>query len=412
MGRNERGSDAAPAANGDAADATAGTSEASVAATKHKPHRRSERFRVTLLGDDGKTLKLLTGQAAREHLKGPRNGGMLWVDIARQTQADIDLLAQTFRFHPLALEDCLHFDQRPKLEEYTGANPYLFIVTHNFVSGPSTNDLLSTRSEESSFHIPRQLTAVGRNRRLALQVIEVHAFLGPGYLVTVHAEHSKVIDSVLERLQHDPQLMTRGMDFVYYLVADALCDSNFPVLEDLSDLLDEMEVAILEEPTQNDLRSIYSLRKTMVTMRRVLSPQRDVLGSLFRHGGTACVNDKTAPYFRDIYDHLTRIYESLEAGRDLIASCIDAYLSSVGQRTNEIMRKLTMLSAFMLPMTFLTGFFGMNFEFLPIRSHGWFAATLILMLVAIPIGMYVWFSRKGWFVSAQREAASAARSEE
>jgi len=348
---------------------------------------------------DGTTLSELGGDDARKALLDPQRSGLWWVDITCQTQRDIDLLAQAFKFHPLALEDCLHFDQRPKLEEYAGANPYLFLVTHTCVVSPTP--LKGESLDESSMVVQRHLLARGRTRNLAMQILEVHAFLGHSFLVTVHSEPSSSIDTIFQRVRHDGQLLSRGPDFIYYLLVDLLTDANFPVLEQIGDLLDDLEGAILksQNPTRSDLGCIYSLRKALVTMRRALSPQRDVMGALFRQGGSSCVTQRTAPYFRDVYDHLTRIYESIEAGRDLLSNCIDAYLSTVGQRTNEIMKQLTILSCILLPMTFVTGFFGMNFHALPVESKTWFWGAMIAMFIGIPIGIYVFFRRKGWIGS-------------
>ena len=141
-------------------------------------------------------------------------------------------------------------------------------------------------------------------------------------------------------------------------------------------------------------------------MRRVLSPQRDVMGNLARPGGSPCVSERTAPYFRDINDHLTRIYESIEAGRDLLGNCVDAYMSAVGQRTNEIMKQLTILSALLLPVTFLSGLFGMNFEMMPFKSWVAFALALLLMFGVVPGVMFLWFRRRGWLVSDNPDEAS------
>ena len=361
-------------------------------------------FRLLILSPDNSAITQLTGDDAKAALRDPQRTGQLWLDITGQGQADIDLLAQVFRFHPLALEDCLHFDQRAKLEEYPGPKPYLFVVTHNFVAVPSLPQHYSEPAgDESSIYLPRHMLARGRRGRLAMQVLEMHAFLGQGMLVTIHAEPSSAIDSVFHRVRLEPQLMARGSDFVYYLIADVLCDSNFPVLEQLSDLLDELESSILRDASPDDQKNIYSLRKTLVRMRRAISPQRDVMGALFRHGGSSCISERTAPYFRDIYDHLTRVYESIEAGRDLVGNCMDSYQSTVSQRTNDIMKSLTMLSAFMLPMTFLTGFFGMNFESLPFKSNLWLWSSLFLIFIGVPVGMLAFFQRQGWLVGRQNK---------
>ena len=347
--------------------------------------------------DGQPTVTEIVGDAARSALLKPMvcgPGSFRWVDVQEQTQADIDLLAQAFKFHPLALEDCLHFDQRPKLEEYAGQSPYLFIVTHNFAVLPTSRGL--GESGENSLHLPRLLRVSSRQQHAMVAVLETHAFLGQGFLVTVHAQTGPAIETAWQRVYHDPALLQRGADFVYYLMSDVLCDSNFPVLEQLGDILDEMEETVLANPNREDLHRIYSLRKTLVTMRRVLSPQRDVMGSLSRYGGSACVSERTAPYFRDIYDHLTRIHESIEAGRDLLGNCVDTYMSAVGQRTNEIMKQLTILSAVLLPVTFLSGLFGMNFEMMPNRSWPFFVSVLVLMFLIIPGGMFLYFRHKHW----------------
>lgn len=144
-------------------------------------------FKLLLLSVDGTTIREYSGEAAKEVLRDPNRTGQLWLDIQNQKQADIDLLAQVFKFHPLALEDCLHFDQRAKLEEYSGTKPYLFIVTHNFVTMPVLPDGLMDSQDESSIHLPRHMLARGHNTTFALQVLEMHAFLGQGVLVTIHA---------------------------------------------------------------------------------------------------------------------------------------------------------------------------------------------------------------------------------
>lgn len=360
-------------------------------------------IRILELTQSTQAIRDLSGDAAKAALLSPTPGTVRWVDISKQTAEELDLLAQGFRFHPLALEDCLHFDQRPKLEEYAGTSPYLFIVTHNFTVLPTSTSLLS---DENSLHVPRILWAESREQTVALTMLETHAFLGLSYLVTVHDQHSPALEQLWNRVKHDPQLLLRGPDFVYYLLADAKCDANFPVLEQLGEILDEMEESLFDNPSRTDLHRIYSMRKTLVSMRRVLSPQRDVMGNLARHGGSACVSEKTAPYFRDIYDHLTRIHESIEAGRDLLGNCVDAYMSAVGQRTNEIMKQLTILSAVLLPVTFLSGLFGMNFEMMPFRSPIAFTLALLLMFGIIPGVMFLWFRRKGWLASDAPSTAS------
>jgi magnesium transporter len=297
----------------------------------------------------------------------PPEGQIRWIDLVAQDESALLLLQERFDFHPLTIEDCRHFDQRPKLEEYSG---YLFLVMHGF----------RCKSPDDKADV---------------EPIELHAFLGPRYLVTVHTAPMPItLDAVWTRVRGDPGLFRRGPDFLYYLVVDAIVDANFQILDDLSDALDEIETAVLGRAEKRDLEHIFKLKKTLVVLRRILSPQRDVFAMLAKRGHS-CVKEQTSLYFRDVYDHLTRIYESIDAGRDLLGNALDAYLSMVAQRTNEVMKRLTILTAVFLPLTFVTGFFGQNFTGLPMSAN-WIMWAVIVLTLILPPGMLYFFKRSGW----------------
>jgi magnesium transporter len=292
-------------------------------------------------------------------------GTIRWIDLFQQSDEDLKLLREKFEFHPLALEDCAHFDQRPKLEEYGN---YLFIVVHGF----------RAKNEKATIVEP----------------LEVHAFLGPNYLVTIHADPVPELDLVWKRVAGDATLARRGADFIYYQLVDTIVDANFVMLDQISDTLDQIESDVLHHQERKHLAEIFEMKKTLVSMRRVLSPQRDVFGLLAKRGHP-CITDRTSLYFRDVYDHLVRIYESIDTGRDLLGNALDAYLSMQAQRTNDIMKRLTLLSAVFLPLTFVTGFFGQNFEHLPFHNDAlmW---TMVIACVVIPSAMVLWFYRSKW----------------
>src|SRR4029453_9594462 len=201
------------------------------------------------------------------------------------------------------------------------------------------------------------------------------------------------------RLWAEPRLLEKGVDFVYYLVADGIVDDNFPILDRVADELDELEDSVLALPRLEDLHRIFELKRHLVAMRKVLSPQRDVFGLIARRGDPR-ISEKTAFYLRDACDHLVRINESIEGNRDLLGTALDAYLSAVGQRTNEIMKRLTILSAIFLPLAFVVGFFGQNFQHLPSLRDWMQSARLRGAIIpaarATPVGMLAWFKRKGW----------------
>jgi magnesium transporter len=312
-------------------------------------------------------VELLEGSA---RVAPPPPGILRWIDLRAQDAPQLELLRTRFDFHPLAIEDCAHQDHRPKMEEY---RDHLFLVTQGF----------SCRGERVN----------------ELELEELHAFLGERYLVTVHQPEIAALQDVWTRIAGDPSLLARGVDFAYYLVVDGIVDDNFPLLDRIADELDDLEDSVLHSPRREDLQRIFELKRHLVMMRKVLSPQRDVQGLLSRRGDPR-VSERTALYLRDVYDHLMRINESIEANRDLLANALDAYLSAVGQRTNEIVKYLTVMSAVFLPLSFVVGFFGQNFDNLPfaktwVRSDAlmW---TMIVVCVVLPAVMLAWFKSKDW----------------
>jgi magnesium transporter len=301
----------------------------------------------------------------------PPAGALRWIDLTDQDDASMELLRERFDFHPLAVEDCLHLDQRPKVEEY---GDHLFLVTQGFTC-PDT-------------------------RVKHLELHELHAFLGERFLITVHEGPIPAVDDVWRRAASEKSLLERRLDFVYYLIADALVDANFPILDRIADELEELEDAILDAPERKQILRIFELKRHLATMRKTISPQRDTMAALARRGDSR-VSERTSLYFRDVYDHLSRINESIEVNRDLLGNARDAYLSAVSNRTNEIMKALTLLSAVFLPLSFVVGFFGQNFEDLPgipdWTKSRYLMEVMLGICVAVPVGMGFWFRKKRWF---------------
>jgi magnesium transporter len=297
----------------------------------------------------------------------PVEGHRRWIDLCEQDEAQLSLLAEHFPFHPLTIEDCLHFDQRPKFEGY---GSYLFLVLHGFrplIDGVDNTD-----------------------------PFELHIFLTREYLVTVHSESIPALDSVWQRVTADPQkTLGRGADFVCYLLADSLIDAYFPVLDQIGLKVDEIEERVLDAHQAVQLAEIFYYKRLLVALRKVLSPQRDVLLHLTKRAD-GWIEERTALYFRDVYDHLLVLNESVETTRDLLGNALDAYLWASSQRTNEIMKRLTLVSAIFLPLTFITGFFGQNFANLPFADNRYLYLMLV-SCVAIPLGMFFYFKRSRWF---------------
>ncbi|HEY8679022.1 MAG TPA: magnesium/cobalt transporter CorA [Candidatus Dormibacteraeota bacterium] len=285
-----------------------------------------------------------------------------WLDIENPDDADYALLEDTFHFHPLTLEDIRHQNQRPKLEEYEG---YSFAVL--FSADWANNEL---------------------------QVREHHLYLSPRYLVTVHLEPSPELTDLRARLRAAPELTKRGLAFLFYLVVDKLVDGVFTVIESLDGETDTLEDSILERPTTEALGQIYRLKRAVVDLRKVLGAQRDV----FQRLTTGSLGDQQMTvYFRDVLDHVVRQYETVDSLRDLLTSAMDVYLSTVSNRLNDVMRRLTVIATLFMPLTFITGFFGMNFAWLVghITTLGAFLFGIAVMLITIVI-QFLYFRRRGW----------------
>lgn len=306
----------------------------------------------------------------RARLAPPPDGTRRWIDVEGEGPDARDLLEvlrQRFGLHPLAIEDCISFDQRPKLEEY---DEHLFLVTHAVRLVPD---------------------AAGVERAEAL---EVHAFLGDTWLITVHVERVEALESAWGRVASEPALGRRGVDFLYYLVAAGCVDAVFPVLERLAARLEEVEDVVLHRPRPVDLSRILELKRMLIAVRRIVAPQRDVFAALERREEPQ-IAPRTRPYFRDVHDHLVRMGEALESSRTQLNDALDAYLTAVSNRTNEIMKRLTILSAIFLPLTFVTGFFGQNFAGLPFDSGVWLGVMLAACLL-VPVTMVGFFLWRHW----------------
>jgi len=290
--------------------------------------------------------------------------GVRWIDIHGDLEVELMRLKEPFGLHRLSIEDCLHVDQRPKLEEYPG---HVFLVLQGFLQkSPNPCDL---------------------------ELHELDIFLGNDWIISVHEGLLPAVQRVKDRMtraQERPREL--GADGIAYLLADELVDLEFPILDAFSDEIEDVQDAIFQNPTQEHLRRISALKRALVTLRRVLSPQRDVVGLLARRG-IPHVTEKTSLYFRDVYDHLIRLYEQIESNRDFLSDAMGAYLSNVANRTNEITKQLTVFATIFLPLSFITGFFGQNFEIL---SHPFFFWVMLTSVVALPLGLLGWFRRRQW----------------
>jgi len=290
-----------------------------------------------------------------------------WLDLEAPKADSIDALGELIGFHPLALEDSHHSGQRPKLDDYEN---HMFLVYYGARPEGADDDEM---------------------------LIEVHAFLSGAYIITLHERPCAELAELHARL---PRQDDRSEQFVIYRVLDALTDSFFPALEGIGDQIDQLEAEILKGPTDAHLERIFDLRRHMVGLRRVVSPQRDLLArgadDILELPG---LEHDTRNYFRDVYDHMLRISDLLDSYRDLLASLRDGYLSMVSNRLNAISKQLTIVATIFLPLAFITGFFGQNFKWMTdqIQSFASFAILGVGGMVAAAVALLIWFRRGGYF---------------
>jgi magnesium transporter len=298
------------------------------------------------------------------------SGSFFWLDLddAEPNDTDaIDVLEHTFGFHHLAVEDAEHFGQRPKVEDY---DDFIYLVAAGAL--PDGSD-----------------------------TVEVHLFLNANYLVSVHRGPCDAIATVHTRIErHRATAAAAPQIVIAYLIVDALTDSFFPVLSNFDDTIDTIEDDILKQPTEAQLGVLFDLKRRLLKIRKVITPQRDMFAALAT-GMTQVpgMTDETSRYFRDLYDHLIRISDLVDGYRDLLSGVMDTHISTVSNRLNVVMKQLAMIATIFLPLTFITGYFGQNFAWVvngwQTTLWGWLVFGVGLNLAAI-IFMVILFKRRGW----------------
>ncbi|MCY7303057.1 MAG: magnesium/cobalt transporter CorA [Thermoleophilia bacterium] len=289
-----------------------------------------------------------------------------WLDIHDPQASDLEILGEEFSFHPLSLEDSWRFDQRPKIDEY---DTYVFLVVFGASSDSDSDGL-----------------------------VEVHCFYSEHYLVTLHRDSAPSIAAVRERYAKRGEPVTDGARLMHAVV-DGLVDSFFPRLEAIDDRIDELEDQIFLDAGDPELQEIFAMKRELVTMRKVITPQRDLFSSIvIGIGAFPGMTDDDQRYFRDVYDHLIRIGDLVDTYRDLLTGAMDVYLSTVSNRLNGVMKQLAIIATVFMPLTFLTGFFGQNLGWMVAHSGGLghflvFGIGLELMTLTIVLG---YFYRRGW----------------
>ena len=269
------------------------------------------------------------------------NKGMVWVDFDHPTEEELKLLSEFFHFHPLAIEDCVNVRHHPKIDDY---DDYLYMI----------------------FHAPDF-----KNESDQLKTTEVDIFLGKNFVVSHHMDSISAIDTVKQKCEKSSDLvMGRGADFFLHTLLDHVMESYEPIVEDLAEEVSWAEEEVFYRPDDKVLKAIFDLRKDVIYIQRVMAPQRDTILQLTKDN-SFLISEKARRYFKDTYDVMFRIMDLIGNYRDLLNGTVDAYLIIDNNRMNRVMKDLTAISAIMLPLTFITGLYGMNFKFMPELDWKW-----------------------------------------
>jgi magnesium transporter len=294
-----------------------------------------------------------------------RKDQFIWLDIQAPQEDDIALLREEFKFHPLAIEDATRHHERPKVDSYDG---YYFLVFYAI-----------TYDE-------------GKNR---LHTEAMNLFIGGNYIVSVHDGDISAIDETIKRWQKDEEEFGKDAGALLYALLDTITDDYFPVIDRLADRVEALEEQIFERFQESALQDVFGLKRDLLSIRRIVAPERDVLNVLIRRE-VPIFERNSILYLQDVYDHIVRITDSIDTYRDLLSSALDAFLSVQSNKLNQVVKVLTITSIVLMSDALIAGIYGMNFEFMP-ELHATYGYPLALgLMLLVSVGLVVYFRNKRW----------------
>ena len=303
-----------------------------------------------------------------------KDGYLIWVDLQDPTDADYKLLETLFGFHPLSIEDCKNFTPIPKIDEF---DEYIFLIFHRVVYNKEKEDIA---------------------------VKEMDFFLGKNYLVSLHEGASSSIDKMKDKINSRPSFMGRGSDITLHGIIDLFTEKYIPIINYMTEEIERTEDKVIAKSTGKIMQKIVKLKRNVSEFKRSIMPQRDIVGRL-AHRKFRYISEKSEMYYMDILDNIIWVHANLESNREMLTSIFDAYLSISSNRMNEnsnvmnkIMQRLTIIATIFMPLTFITGIYGMNFRNMPELTwqFGYFGSLGIMCVVGF--GMYFYFRKKNLFM--------------
>jgi magnesium transporter len=291
----------------------------------------------------------------------------IWIDADGASEALTQMLQSALNLHPLVVEDIYSDRLTPKVEEFDG---YLYVVMHGVQRDGADPDALCT--------------------------IELDVVIGRSWVFTHHSMPMQTVDDLRNELSRNPRLLGRGAAFVAHALIDKLTDYYLPVVDRFDDEIEELEKEVVERPSTAVVPRIFALRRSIQRLRRVSVHQREVLQRMSR-GEFESIPTAALPFYRDVYDHFVRIADLADSYREFVTAALETYMSVTANRTNEIMKVLAIISTIMLPLTFIAGLYGMNFEHMPELRWKWGYPFAIGLMLTVTCVLVWWFRRRGWF---------------
>lgn len=331
----------------------------------HIGSKKTEKVKITVISYNGKKFTEKEVKNAKDCLKYRKKDSVTWININGIHKTEIiSEIGKCFNLHPLLLEDIVNTDQRPKREDY---GDYMFVVV------------------KMLYYNEKGINAE-----------QMSIVLGPDYVISFQESEDDVFDAIRDRLRSGKgKTRELGADFLVYSLLDAIVDNYFGILEKTGEMIESVEEALTRDPGPKTLSKTHALRREMIFLRKSVWPLREVISGLLR-SESKLISKNTDLYLRDVYDHTIQVIDTIETSRDMLSGMTDLYLSSVSNKLNEIMKILTIIGTIFIPLTFITGLYGMNFRYMPELEWEWGYPIALFAMAVVSVIMLVYFRKKRW----------------
>ncbi|MEK6764668.1 MAG: magnesium/cobalt transporter CorA [Planctomycetota bacterium] len=334
----------------------------------HIGKKRVEKSRITIIDYDQTNFQEKEVKSVEECFPFKDKSTVTWINIDGIHQIEIiEKIGKHFNLHPLILEDIMNTEQRPKLDDF---EDYVFLV----------------------MKIP-----YFEEKNNTIKIEQISLVLGTNFIISFQEMEGDIFNPVRERIKNGRvRIRNSGTDYLLYALIDAIVDNYFTILEKIGERIENVEEELVTEPGKETLHDIHDLKREVLFFRKSVWPLREIVSNLER-GELTLIKEPTRIFLRDVYDHTIQVIDTMETFRDMLSGMLDLYLSSIGNKTNEVMRVLTIIATIFIPLTFIAGLYGMNFEYMPELKWRWSYPLVLLLIGVIGIFMLFYFRRKKWF---------------